>query len=499
MAIRNLVVAAFGLATTVNGFWRMECPGMTGLARVDPLVSPGEASTHVHALFGAGNLGFDSTADQIRDASCTSCAVPEDKSGYWQPALYFEHANGSIEYVSIQGDNGSGNAGLLAYYNQFNDNGTTESGIEPFPEGFRMIAGFSSLRSAPVGWTDAYTLTTDASIYGGQSQDVLQWAAIGFNCLFTDNRDAEPSFYRHYLPSIDEVEQLNCEGGLRTEIVFPSCWNGDDFNESDIHAHVKYPDLSETGACPEGYDTRLPTLMYEVVWEVASFIGMEGRLVLSNGDSTGFGMHADFINGWNQTILENALDQCHSESGQIRDCPVFDIVDKEIYEACKLTLPDAIADEQTFGLLSGLPGGVAITEPGEESDDPLVVNNEPEISATGSTDEPSTSAAQEPSTEAVESTVTPTPTPSSDPVINEPAATTEPPEPVDESISYSVVSTQYSTEGNKVYEIVWEEAWVYVTEELTSTVTVSSGPNKMRKARAKRGLSHHHRGIHGGH
>ena len=33
--------------------WLMECPGRTGLARLDPIVSPGGISSHAHAVHGS--------------------------------------------------------------------------------------------------------------------------------------------------------------------------------------------------------------------------------------------------------------------------------------------------------------------------------------------------------------------------------------------------------------------------------------------------------------
>lgn len=34
-------------------FWRMGCRGRTGLVRIDPLVSPGTISEHIHAIHGS--------------------------------------------------------------------------------------------------------------------------------------------------------------------------------------------------------------------------------------------------------------------------------------------------------------------------------------------------------------------------------------------------------------------------------------------------------------
>ena len=45
----------------------------------------------------------DSTADTLLQADCTSCAVKQDKSAYWAPALYFVHDNGAAELVEEVG------------------------------------------------------------------------------------------------------------------------------------------------------------------------------------------------------------------------------------------------------------------------------------------------------------------------------------------------------------------------------------------------------------
>lgn len=51
------------------------------------------------------SVGFamDVTEDGLRQSDCTSCAVTQDKSAYWAPALYFVHANGSAELVEQDG------------------------------------------------------------------------------------------------------------------------------------------------------------------------------------------------------------------------------------------------------------------------------------------------------------------------------------------------------------------------------------------------------------
>ena len=46
---------AFTLVSNVAAFWRMPCRSRTGLARMDPLMDPGEVSDHVHTIHGGGS------------------------------------------------------------------------------------------------------------------------------------------------------------------------------------------------------------------------------------------------------------------------------------------------------------------------------------------------------------------------------------------------------------------------------------------------------------
>ena len=37
-------------------FWRLSCMGIAGIARIDPLISPGKQSGHVHTIKGASGM-----------------------------------------------------------------------------------------------------------------------------------------------------------------------------------------------------------------------------------------------------------------------------------------------------------------------------------------------------------------------------------------------------------------------------------------------------------
>lgn len=70
--------------------------------RMDPIVSPGKVSNHVHSVMGASNFGLSSTGEDLVDSNCTNAKVKGDMSNYWYPALYFKDPEtGKFEDVEL--------------------------------------------------------------------------------------------------------------------------------------------------------------------------------------------------------------------------------------------------------------------------------------------------------------------------------------------------------------------------------------------------------------
>jgi len=68
--------------------------------RMDPIISPGIASSHVHVIQGGSNFNLTMENDALLDSRCTSSLVEADKSNYWTPSLYFQDpTNGS--FISV--------------------------------------------------------------------------------------------------------------------------------------------------------------------------------------------------------------------------------------------------------------------------------------------------------------------------------------------------------------------------------------------------------------
>ncbi|GJC90610.1 hypothetical protein ColLi_13448 [Colletotrichum liriopes] len=500
----NVIATVGFFAAGADAFWRMECPSRVGLTRVDPLMSFGGAAPHVHAIHGSSGISPTATFSDLVDADCTSCRVKQDKSAYWHPALYFQDSStGQFELVDQVG-------GMLAYYLL---NGKD---IKAFPPGFRMIAGDTDRRTYTAGDPSKPDPQKSSwSLLGQTKQSILQQRAIGFNCL-NYGRDPEGTLYRHFLPDKAFLD-ANCANGVRFEMMFPSCWNGKDVDSKDHKSHVAYPDLVIDGTCPDGFETSVPNLLYEVIWNTNAFKNRNGRFVIANGDTQGYGYHADFISGWDEDFLQSAVDTCTNLSGRIEDCPIFDLQDEAATAKCEMKIPDIVAKDNVTGPDSILPGNVAITFGDGSSEGGAAPVSSSTIAAPTVptlTYKPGKTATANPlpgevfhetgkipygSSISVEAVSTPVPEPAAPtteptptPII-EPVITSAPASSSQQSISF--VSTQTITSGNTVSIIYWEEEIVYVTEyeDITATLTVT--PTATPVLRAKRHL-HQHRKHH---
>lgn len=198
--------------------------------------------------------------------------------------------------------------------------------------------------------------------------------------------------------------------------------------------------------------------------------------------------------GWDQKFLQSAVNTCTNPSGQIEDCPLFNIQSAAAYSACDITPPAAIAKENLVSALAALPGNVVIANgpapaggatpggalPVSTGGETGKVQALPTLSYT-----PGVSVA--PTDQYVPGAIfAAKPTASSKPQlaaadINVAVATTlstssiAPPAPTpapttSASETETFVRTEYSTAGGKVMEVLWVEELVTVTASETVTV-----------------------------
>ena len=308
-----------------DAFWRLPC-GRIQLGRLDPIISPGGVSGHVHTISGPNNFGVSSTNATLQNAFCTSCPVQADKSAYWTPQLYYRYANGTYSDV--------GNGGTIVYYL---DRGDNLPQMQPFPPGLKMVSGDPNLRSY-----DSSTLT-----WSGKRAiaDRVSFACINYS---------KPQVETNGLNGTD------CPQGLRAQIHFPSCWDNQNLYKAD-QSHVAYLDRIDNGACPPTHPVLLPHLFYELYYDVAHVqLEQGGYYVFAQGDATGYGFHGDFQNGWDPDVLTNAIAQCMgpnavNSGGSIEGCPPFAAsLDNNAGRNCPQQ--PAVINETVTGLLTQLPG-----------------------------------------------------------------------------------------------------------------------------------------------
>jgi len=187
----------------------------------------------------------------LQKATCTSCEIQADKSAYWTPQLYYQHANGSFQDVKSDG--------MAVYYL---NRGNELANIKPFPPGFRMVSGNTASRSY-----DTKDLT-----YKGTRPIADR---VSYACL-----DTAP------MPETPGMSRTQCKDGLRAQIHFQSCWNGQDLYKAD-NSHVDYLSGIDNGECSPEYPVQLMHLFFEVLYSTDSVTQDGGKFVFSNGDPTG--------------------------------------------------------------------------------------------------------------------------------------------------------------------------------------------------------------------
>ncbi|KAF9782383.1 hypothetical protein BJ322DRAFT_1075910 [Thelephora terrestris] len=303
------------LAATVSteAFWVMTMKNVLVTERVDPISSPGVIAPHVHTVTGGSNFGPHATSDDLRASKCTSGPIVEDKSNYWTPTLYFRWANGGFTSVD----------GTVSVKYLFNPGEAT-----PFPDDFKMLAGSPASRSK------------------NESDPISD---ENFLCL---SPLAQAS--RH-----DALPALPCTGGLRSQVTFPSCWDGKNLDSRDHKSHVAF---ATGGKCTDpAYPVTLPQIQVEVHWDTSGFYSLARQalnpkqpFVFSNGDATGYGFYATFLNGWETKVLKQAVDECTCGMyGDIKCCADAGIFTVDTTSQCHIT---PHVKEQVQGTLRHLPG-----------------------------------------------------------------------------------------------------------------------------------------------
>ncbi|KKA28083.1 hypothetical protein TD95_003606 [Thielaviopsis punctulata] len=322
--------------------------------RIDPIVSPGGVSSHVHTVMGSSGFGPSATGESIVAANCTNAKLKGDHSNYWYPRLYFrDPKNGTLEAVP------------MFYTNAYYFFEATDDDIKAFPVGLSMISGNISLRTPPASGSQILdpamgTIQPVGITCPRQSYTPPSWP-LGSDGTHIGMQDPKNANQGVGFPNQE------CDGyasPLRTDIHFPSCYNPA-AGLTDYKNNMAWPssENSATGRanCPEGW-IHTPHLFIEVYWNTPLFLsrwtpgGATQPFVLSNGDATAYSLHADFMSGWDQDLLQHIIDTCNAGDDGMDKCPgVQDQVSEE-----KCSVPPFF-EEDIDGPFQTLPGGLPIT------------------------------------------------------------------------------------------------------------------------------------------
>jgi len=256
----------------------------SGTVRTDPLMFSqiGQClSDHVHRFYGAVSprtMRPDVSYQDLRSATGNTGNVEENKSLYWNPAIYqVKNPNGdkTFEIVDVWF--------ASAYY-------IFQTGqAKTFPSGLKMkTSGSNKLARARAVCDGAYT------------------------CERTDNGGCNG-----YGPS-NQVQNgflpvTGC-GELEINIKFPTCWDGTNI-ESANGDHVAFSEECDGDEhnecfefdCPASHPVKLPEIHLYV-----RVLGYEGgaHMFADGGDI----FHSDYFSGWDETELQRVLDNCDNPS-----------------------------------------------------------------------------------------------------------------------------------------------------------------------------------------
>jgi len=284
--ILGVVLGLVSLSYALVGQFTVNCAPLT-IQRSDPIVSPGTASAHVHAIIGGNAFNRTMNGPPVT-ATATTCNKGLDHSNYWVPQLYY-YNGGQYHLVEFQGS---------AHYYQRRtcDYAPGRTNCDPdfvpqfFPVGFRMIAGDPMRRT--------------------QNNSDMAQAAIDIVCL-GGNSPEEGGF-----------PKSPCDR-MRAQVYFPACWDGVNLDPVGHMSHVAYPAIGtyNGGVCPKSHPVSIISLFYEFFFNTAPYGNDYTHFAFANGDNTGFGFHADFIMGWtNRTTAQNAYYTCTDNAG---NCPTL--------------------------------------------------------------------------------------------------------------------------------------------------------------------------------
>merc|ERR1719454_2461343 len=282
-----LPIFALWLPTTVKATsFKMDFLS-SGVVRTDPLTFSeiGEClSDHVHRYYGSVSdrtMRPEVSYEDMRNATGNTGNVEENKSLYWNPAIY--------KVLNQDGDNKTFELVDVWFASAYYVWRTGDA--KSFPNGLKMRAK-----------NDNEKLTRARAVCSGPS--ACEREDKGGCSAYGPSNQAEHGF----LP-VDACWELEIN------IKFPTCWDGVNLEAKDGVEHVVYADECDGKEhnecfdfdCPASHPVKMPELHLYV--RVLDYEG--GAHVFADGSDV---FHSDYFSGWDEDKLQHVLDNCDNDS-----------------------------------------------------------------------------------------------------------------------------------------------------------------------------------------
>ncbi|KAF2763010.1 hypothetical protein EJ05DRAFT_506654 [Pseudovirgaria hyperparasitica] len=322
-----LLVSLVPYIAAQDTLFTVNCAPLT-TQRSDPILVPGEASSHVHTIIGGTAFARTETNEDAVRAAGTTCDKSLDNSNYWIPQLYHQGEGGQFELVPMA-------TASVYYLNRACDYAKDRTGCDYTqyarapPKGLRMIAGDLKRRT--------------------YNDSDFRERAMSHVCLRANGQEDL---------HIADLPKEQCTR-IRSQVFFPSCWDGENLDSKDHKSHMAYPALGDynIGVCPESHPVGIFSVFFEFFYDTNAVRDFN-RYVYAMGDTTGYGLHGDFINGWtDQEKLQKAMSTCTGSDG-INSAGCSLKVNGETGQATRKD-PETPAPDEDVGLdgpIKALPG-----------------------------------------------------------------------------------------------------------------------------------------------
>jgi len=275
-------------AQDTSGAFRMSCL-VSHMSNDDPIVYPGvTGAAHHHTFFGNVGVNAYSTNDSMRTSGNSTCSGGiANRSGYWMPSL-IDTTDGRPVAPDV----------VLVYYKtDFHGKGAT---IVAPPKNLRMVAGQPKPKSLSA--TRASYFCEDTALITAENP----W---GTRTWGGDHLQAcgGPSQY------------------LRMIIEFPSCWDGKNLDSPDHISHManfcgdNCEDATgkigpSVNGCPASHPVHIPHITINADYYPGKLDKSRTYRLASDNYSTaypgGYSLHADWMNGWDETIMNRMVKSC---------------------------------------------------------------------------------------------------------------------------------------------------------------------------------------------